>query len=364
MQLVAPMPRRNTGNSGARSGFILITAAIALIGVLALVGLAVDTGRLLVARNELQVFADEAAVAAAFELDGGAAGLTRARDAAAAGPGFGTTPNQWDFGTERVSGVQAQFAAVPAGPFDSNPGSAAGLRFVRVQANAALRLYFLPVVPGISSPRNIAAVSVAGQNPLNALGDGLAPFSPTAHDPAAPDFGFISGQVYTLRWAPPGQRDKADGSCAGDSGFDPGGSSDRGYIDVGQGSGASALRAAVINNSYFLPQPLTVGSAITMYSGQESVPSAMEQRYNQDTDVAAGSYAGYHGNGRRLLAVAVNGGGDPATVIGFAAFFLPPTPCGTKNTTPCCAEYVGAAVVSSSRKGAGSTGLYAVQLIQ
>ncbi len=354
------MPNRSTG----RRGFVLLAAAACMIGLLAVAGLAIDTGRLYVARTELQVFADEAAISAAFELDGTAAGLARARDAANTGAAAGNAVNRWNFGTETVAGVQTQFGAAPGGPFDANPGSAAGQRFVRLEVSAPVSLYFLALVPGIAGSQTVRAVAVAGQARRDSLGNGLAPFSPTAHDLADANFGFISGQLYTLRWAPPGQRQNPGGSCPGDAGFDPGGSSDRGYIDVGQGAGASALRASVIDNSYFLAQPLQIGSTVAMYSGQESVPSALEQRFAQDTDVTAPAFASYSGNGRRLLVVAVNGGGDPAVVVGFAAFFLQPTPCGTRNTTPCCAEYVGPAVLGSSRNGAGGTGLYAVELVQ
>jgi hypothetical protein len=347
-----------------RGGFVLITAAAAMIGLLVLVGLGTDVGRLYVMRGELQVYTDEAAIAAAFELDGTAGGLTRARNAAAAGPGNGVTPNRWNFGTAAVGGVTTGFASTPAGPFDSNPASAAGLRFVRVSASASVTLYFLPLVPGIGASQAAAVSSVAGQNPQSSLGDGMAPFSPVAHDANGSDFGFTAGLLYTLRWAPGGQRDKPGGSCSGDVGWSPGGSDERGYIDVGQGTGSSALRAAVVNNSFFLPSPFRVGSPLTMYSGQDSVTSSMQTRFDQDTDVSAPTFATYAGNGRRLLTVAVNDGASSPKVSGFGLFFLPPVPCGTKNTTPCCAEYVGAAVAGSTRRGAGPPGLYTVQLIQ
>src|SRR5947209_11005602 len=102
-----------------RKGFILITSAAAMIGLLALVGLAVDAGRLYVARSELQVFADEAAIAAAFELDGTSAGLTRARNAAAWGPASGSPLNRWNFATQAVTSVTTSFASAPNGTYES-----------------------------------------------------------------------------------------------------------------------------------------------------------------------------------------------------------------------------------------------------
>src|SRR3954451_21734922 len=101
-----------------RAGFVLITSAAAMIGLLLLVGLGMDVGRLYVARGELQVYTDEAAIAAAFELDGTSAGLTRAAVRAASGPGAGAPANRWNFGTSSVGGVTIGFAAVPNGPFD------------------------------------------------------------------------------------------------------------------------------------------------------------------------------------------------------------------------------------------------------
>ena len=358
------MMQANTKRSRSRSGFVLVTTTVCMIAWLALVGLAIDLGRVQVARNELQVFADEAAMAASFELDGTTSGMSNARTVAAAGPGSGATLNRWYFGTQTVSGVTVKFAQSPDGLFEANPTSPVGYRFVKVQVSGIVNLYFLPIVPAIPGSQNVNASAVAGQSQLDSLGDGLAPFSPDAHSGTDPDYGFTSGQLYTLRWAPPGKRSKALGTCPGDVGFDSGSSDDRGYIDVGQGSGNSGLRDAIVNNTYSLSTPLEVGTTLDEVDGQKSVTSAVNERFAQDSDQSALNFGSYHGNGRRLYTVAVNDGGSPAKVLGFGLFFLQPLPCGTDNTTPCCAEYVGAAVLGSTRRGAGTPGLYSVQLVQ
>jgi len=350
--------------SGRKRGFVLVTTAISLVGLLGLIGLGTDVGRIYVARNELQVFADEAALAAGFELDGTLNGIQRARDVGKAGPGSGTAVNHWNFGTQTVSNVTTQFATDPHGIFIDTPASGTGYRFIKVQATASVKLYFLPVVPGISRTQLVTASSIAGQCQQEALGDGLAPFSPDAHDPLSPSFGFTSGQLYTLRWAPPGQRNKESGNCPGDIGYDPNGTGDRGYIDVGQGSGNAGLRDAIVNNTYNLTPPLEVGDTITEVDGQKAVNAAMTERFGQDSDLQAATFSQYHGNGRRLFTVAVNDAGTPSKIVGFALFFLQPSPCGTKNTSACCAEYVGSAVTGSTRKGAAASGLFAVQLVQ
>lgn len=348
------------GKVGMRRGFVLVTSAMCMVGLLALVGLATDVVRLHVAHSELQIFLDEAALAASFELDGTGQGLARAQTVALAGPG--TKPNRWYFGTQTVRGATVQFSSSATGPFNSAPPTPSGQRFVKVAVTANVSLYFLPLVPGIGLSKSISASSIAGQSRIYDLGDGLSPFSPNAHNPTDPNFGFTAGQLYTIRWPSPGSG-KTD-SCPGDIGYTAGGSSDRGYVDVGQGTGNSGLTSAIIDNDYFLPYPLTLGSPLNMVTGQKNVSYSIETRFNQDTDVSAPSFSSYHGNGRRLLTVAVNDGSSMPTVAGFGLFFLPPNSCGTKNSEPCCAEYVGAAVIGSVRNGAGMPGIYHVTLVQ
>jgi hypothetical protein len=303
-------------------------------------------------------------VAAAFELNGSAGGLAAAAAVAASGPGAGA--NLWDFGRKTVAGAVSSFAPSPAGPFEAAPASAAGIRFIRVSSGASVPLHFASLLPGVGQTAGVSASATAGQLAKNQMGNGLAPFSPDAHDPVDPHFGFTEGERYTLKWAPNGQRDKPGGSCSGDVGFDPGGSSDRGYLDVGQGSGNSALRSAIVNNNFFLPNELVVGGPLPMMvPGEKNTNTAIAERFAQDTDVTSTTYSDYHGNGRRILIVVVNDH-DPGSprVAGFAAMFLPPDACGPNNTDPCCAEYIGPAVLGGDQRGGSTTGgTYAVELV-
>ncbi len=343
-------------------GSILLMVAASLPAMLGVLGLAMDVGHLYVAKAELQAYVDSAAVAACYELDGTSQGLTNAQSVAGTGPGSGSTLNHWDFATKRVTGAQASFSQTFGGVYEASPAAAAGYRFVQVTATGQVPLHFLLVLPGVSSPKAVTTMAIAGQAAENLIGDGAEPFSPDAHNVLDANFGFLAGHQYTLKWPPAGQRDK--NFCAGDAGFTPGGGlSDRGYIDVGQGSGNSALHDAIVNNDYNLPQPLIAGSTVDMVQGNKNVPPALDQRFNQDSDTAAATYSAYHGNGRRIFIVPVNNGGDPAQVIGFAGFFLPPNACG-KNNTPCCAEYIGPVLQNSAHKAAGVPGLYTVKLFQ
>jgi len=349
-------------------GFSLLTLAILLPVLVAMLGVSVDLGRIYIFKSELQAFVDAAALGAARELDGTAGGITRAQQIGLIGPSGDGALNRWDFDTQTVPTPVVSFSQVSSGSFVTSPGSGTGYRFVQVAVTATAPIHFLPVLPGISTMQQVSAVAVAGQRSISSLGEGAAPFSPDAHDVADPNFGFTLGTQYTLKWAPPGQRPKPGGSCPGDVGFTPGGgSSDRGYIDIGQGNGNSALGTAIVNNTYSLPQPLVVGSQIDMVQGNKNVAPSIEERFEQDSDRSSTAYATYTGNGRRIFVVPVNDRGDPARVIGFAGFFVPPNACGHNNNDPCCGEYIGPGVLNGQHVGAGygsGAGLFTITLMR
>src|SRR5689334_10287410 len=86
-------------------GFVLIAMSLALVLLLAVMGMAFDFGRIYIARNEAQVFTDAAAMTAASKLDGTDAGLDRARQAVA------RLPMRWNLGTKSFTGVVVEFSA-------------------------------------------------------------------------------------------------------------------------------------------------------------------------------------------------------------------------------------------------------------
>lgn len=352
------------GSRRAPSGYVLATMAVCLPVLIAGIGLVVDAGRLMAVKAELQAFVDAAALAAAAELDGTAAGLARARAVGMSGPRSANNMNRWDFATLPVGAVSVAFARTPGGLFEPTPATAEGYRFVRVATSGEVPLYFLPILPGVGRRHTVPASAVAGQARQTALGPGLAPFSPDAHDAADPNFGFTPGDRYTLKWPPDGHRQPGN-LCSGDRSFAPaGGSSDRGYLDVGQDGGNEGIRDAIVNNEFFLPRPIGIGSPVLMVAGNKHVGPAVDERFAQDTDQASTSYASYHGNGRRLITVAVNDHTDAANIIGFALFFLPPLACGHGNVDACCAEYVGPALFAGKHAAAGEPGLYVVRLFE
>ena len=143
-----------------RRGFVLVSMAVITVGVLAVVGLAVDIGRMFIAKNELQLYCDSAAVAAAMALNGSNTGIANAATAVA-----GST-NKWNFGTTSVSGASVAYATASTGPWVASPSPATGYMYAQVSASVPVPLYFLPLVTG-QGTFTVTAVGAAG------LGSGL-----------------------------------------------------------------------------------------------------------------------------------------------------------------------------------------------
>jgi hypothetical protein len=120
-------------------GIALIATAASLIAIVGIAGVSVDLGRMYIAKSELMAYTDAASVAAALQLDGTAAGITRAQNAAA-GMASGANAMGWDFASKPVAGGTLQFAmgfaATPNAPdpatWAANPPNPSDYRFVQV----------------------------------------------------------------------------------------------------------------------------------------------------------------------------------------------------------------------------------------
>lgn len=140
-------------------GFVLIAMSVSMFLLLAVIGLAFDLGRVYIARNEAQVFADAAAMTAAARLDGAATGLTTAREDVA------RLPIRWNLGTEDFRGVVIEFSADQL-HWEKDPKDAAAIRFARVIApDNNLEITFLRAVGGPQN-LNVPASAVATVNPV------------------------------------------------------------------------------------------------------------------------------------------------------------------------------------------------------
>ncbi len=142
-----------------RRGFVLIAMAAAMFLLLAVIGLAFDFGRIFIARNEAQIFADAGSMAAAAQLDGTTIGLSRARAAVA------RLPNRWNVGTEDFRDVMVEFSADSV-HWEPEPKDPAAIQYTRVTApNNQVEITFLRAAGG---PDNftVPARAVASIKPV------------------------------------------------------------------------------------------------------------------------------------------------------------------------------------------------------
>lgn len=353
-----------------RRGYVLISVASAAIVLMGAVGMAVDLGRMYIAKGEAQTFADSAALAAVLELDGTSMGVDRARTAVT------NNANRNGFGLQAFTGSVVEFSTAPAGPWVADPGGSPGYGFVRVQATAPVPIYFMSVASG-KTMTNVVAAAIAGQVPKTSFSQGLFPFSPYAHDPnAGPDFGLQVGRQYTLRWpSNPRMTGGSPNVCTGDRNpqvinvAEAAGGSERGYIEA---TSADLIRSTIIDDYQSVFR--SVGDIVAMTGGaKQSQLDSLYTRINQDTDRFSTTYSNYTGNGRRIIAAPINDGGTPLgsnnRIVGIGAFMLIPTAdYGNGGGQAWCAEYVGCWLQGSSHRCAvggsqNAAGAYVARLI-
>ncbi|HBY60211.1 MAG TPA: hypothetical protein DEH78_10335, partial [Solibacterales bacterium] len=170
-------------------GYVLVATSVSAIVLVSGMGVAIDMGKMYIAKSELQAFVDSASVSAALELDGTSAGIARAKAAAAA------TGLKWNFNSTTTSAPTVEFAANGAGPWAVTPSNASGHRWARVTSTQQVKMFFLPVlVKKYQTP--VQSRSVAAQVAKTIWREGLFPFSPYAHNATPPDFGLQRGDHY------------------------------------------------------------------------------------------------------------------------------------------------------------------------
>ena len=372
--IVADNGSRNPGESG----FTLIATAVCLIALVGMLGLAVDLGRVYIAKNETQSFTDAAALAATRCLNGKSTGITQANAAVTAA----MSSNRWNMASTAFTtgNVTTEFATSSAGPWVSNPASATGYAFTRVTGRPSLGLSFMAVVGGPSA-QAVAAQSVAGMVAATFPKGGYLPFTVFAHTVSGdPNFGFTPGEEYTFLW--PGNVKVGNNSCRGDNSqqwidnASAGGGSDRGYFEL---QAAVSIRQSILGQRQL--SALNIGDILNLTNGQKQTEQdALTALANRDTDQqdynpnSSGVAPNYNGNGTRLVLMPINSGftGDPSAtppiqprqVLTFGAFLLPMHYDGGGNKS-WCAIYMGSKSVGSDGitplPGAGA---YVTKLVQ
>ncbi len=374
------------------SGFTLITAGLMSVGLIGVTGIGVDLGRMYIAKNEAQAFADAAALTAAQYLDGTAAGLANARTFA------GQVADKWNLNTKSVTDYTVDFSLYSSTnnfAWVTNPNPAANYSVARVVARVQLPLTFIRVVwPNSKAP--ISATAVGAQAPKTSWKQGVFPFSPFAHlfDLATNPCdnsgsvgsrdctsGLVVGEQYTLRW--PSNPNAGSGKSGGNTNMCPGdqvsgqtivdmanaaGGSERGFIED---TSASLIAQTIIDDYQSVTR--TVGELVTMTGGaKQSQGDSLDTRIQQDINTTASNSTQYFSNphnNRRVVACLINDGnlvnGNQYRAIEMGAFLLlPMAQYGTGGNQSWCAEYLGPYVQGAKGRGAGGTGGYVVRLVQ
>jgi len=356
---------------GNKRGFIILVTAASMIVLIGMLGLAVDLGRVYIVKNEAQAFTDVAAIAAARHLDGKQAGIDSANAEVA------SSTNGWNFGTQNFPAAirTVEFATAATGPWYTAPsGSLVGYAYVRVTVTPVVNLSFLPAT-GSSFTQTVTARSVAGVLPASFPLGGYMPFTPFAHNPADPNFGFTIGDDYAFQW--PGSVKSMGLACSGDqvswplyNFSDQVSGSTRGYFEL---QSASSIGNAILGGTQTLP--LAVGDVLTMTNGsKEAEANALTTRAGYDTDqtnypTSPGTAPAYTGNGMRLVVMPVNSGpsgAPPYAVLGFASFLLNTSYSTGGGNKPWCAIYMGSSTAGGDGSGGpfNVAGAYVVRLVQ
>lgn len=380
-----------SSRKGQERGFVLFTMALAAIALIGILGLAVDIGRMFIAKNETQAYCDSAALAAALALDGSTTGITKAQAAVA------NSANKWNLDTTQVSNPTVTFALTTAGPWVATPNPATGYIYARVSATVPLQLYFIPVIVSATT-QNVTSTATAGQIPVTSFPRGTAPYTVVSTNTVGPSFGLIVGNSYDIQWPQYNGSKAGCGPTTPDACFNsppcPGdlfaskaavasnwGASVNGYW----GSNSSRVIQQQISNN-IQSQPVDVGTNIfpIMTTGNKSSQAIyLDDRVNQDINITdntvgtgdtPGTYLGDAHNGRRLLPIPIVNPVNPTTttVLGYGLFLLTANGPGTsnyyaKNTNgndPFCASYVGPYNIGSISPGAGGSSATWVKLVQ
>jgi Flp pilus assembly protein TadG len=386
---------------------VLVWFAVSSLGLIGFIGVTVDVGHMYVVRSEGQAFVDAAALAAAAELDGTTAGITRAGNAAT------TAWTKYHFGNTTFPSPDVGYGKTKDGPWSaaaSVPSPPVDFRFVRVTTTIAdLPMYLMPIVTG-QPTGTVAARAVAGQINVNSSSEGLFPFSPAAHSSdqnSADGYGLIKGQSYTIRWDanadsevtayikdPVKNANKIAGFCPGDKDpafinglgilADQGLLGKRGYIEI---NSTSVISQAIVNGYQSFTK--TVGDLLDFSGGMKaSTYNDLITRINSDpnqvnygnlnnspavnwaafNNPSTGYYTGPAGNGRRIVVTPIArppDGANPNTILDFGAFLLePPSGYSKSPQDPWCAMYIGSGVEWSTHPGASIAGLYILRLVQ
>ena len=416
--MTVPQP---TSRRKRQHGMVLMTMAVCAIAMIGAMGLAIDVGHIFIVKNETQAYVDAAAIAAALQMDGTTAGITRANNAAS------NLSAAWNFSSTTLTSPTVEFSSAASGATWYATASvtsvlAPNMLYARVTKTVAPNIYFVPLVT--TNPvytQNVQSQAIAGQVDFAAntvIQLGLGPFMGVAAcngtvavcEASGPDFGLTVGEEYDIQWPQYNSTRKNCGNgignldncfvsppCAGDLALHGGSSNPEQEVVQFWGSQTNGYWGASgtsVINEYILDArqlaALDIGTDMTPYfSNGDKQGSAriMDDRVNQDmanydpstATTSAQKLTAYLAathNGRRIMPLPmVYPNSTGSQVVGYAAYLLETdqTSAGgssnyyqsSNGNQPYCAIYVGPWVMGSTNGGVGnSSGGSRVRLVQ
>lgn len=224
--------RRQTVLRRRQGGAVMIVFVVGMIAIVAMAGLALDGGHVMLNKTRLQNAVDAAALSGAKELDL-TSDIVRARNAAILAFGTnGSSGGNSELGEAYTSGtidMEIQFSAT-LNPFVPGTGPA---EYVRVRArNFRMPAWFANIV-GVTE-KTVAATAVAGPSPTINQACNIAPMM-VCGDPAAgpPYWGYTPGEPDVLK------------TSTSDSEVGPGNFQ---LIRLGDNAGGADIRVAMAGN--------------------------------------------------------------------------------------------------------------------
>ena len=350
-------PRKD--NTRDERGVAIMYVAVFLLSSLWLVSLAIDMGKLMTTKTELQKAADSAALAGASAIDPATGTLTQAtaRTRAVVAGGANTAlretaepvvidPNaDVDFpvigGNTRLVKVTVHRDAANGNPMTTIFARSLGINSLDVHANATAEAAAL--VKDCDKLLPFAPALLANGQPFSkACGDTVT----LKADPAA-----ANGGNFQLLSYPPCN----EGPCAGMP-----------------STGGATVRCLMANGYGCC---ISIGDAfVDTKPGNNVGPvrQGLQQRWDADTDLRNTiCYQQYTGNGERVLPVPIVqtfaglSGRTNATITGFAGFFMTKRPSGGSATMQITGQFID--YVAPGEPGGGPpppNALYTVRLVE
>ena len=339
------------------AGIAIIYVAVFLLSSLWFVSLAIDMGKLMATKTELQNAADAAALAGASAVDPHTGivqqDVARARAATAAERNKAYEQNLTPVTIDPSTDVD-----FPAAPL---PGASRVRVYVHREAATGnpMITHFAQSIGLLSL--NVRAQATAEARALNSVCEGLAPFAPQQL-PNGQEFSTDCDSLYVLKESagagtmgnyqllryPPCSEDSIPGNGSG-------GNTIRYYTEHGYGC------CEVIGT--MLEVETKTGNTIG------PIRQGLQGRWSADTDQRSGiCYDDYTGNGKRVVITPiidsfVVSGTSWVKITGFAAFFLTtrPTNSGQLNITGQFIKYVAPGDFGTGNENSGVYGIHLVE---